>query len=176
MATEIQIRRATPDDAEAFGRIFDTPRAIAGTMQIPHMSVELRRKRLAEADNSIYPLAAVVDGEVVGQLTLHMTPNSARRKHAGSLGMAVRDDWQGKGVGTALMEACINLADNWLNLHRLGLEVYVDNEPAVHLYKKFGFVIEGRLVDFGFRDGEYVDAFVMGRIRPKKIKLQKNEE
>lgn len=165
MSREIQIRRATPDDAEALARIFDTPRAIAGTLQIPHMSVEFRRKRLADADEHTYPLAAVVDNEVVGQLTLHENTR-ARRKHTGSLGMAVRDDWQGQGVGTALMEACIDLADNWLNLHRLELEVFVDNEPAIHLYQKFGFVIEGRLVDYGFRDGVYVDTFVMGRIRP----------
>ena len=66
MSREIQIRRATPDDAEAIGRIFDTPRAVAGTLQIPHMSVEFRRKRLADADEHTYPLAAVVDGEVVG--------------------------------------------------------------------------------------------------------------
>jgi putative acetyltransferase len=41
--------------------------------------------------------------------------------------MAVRDDWQGKGVGTALMEAALDLADNWLNLTRIELRVYVDN-------------------------------------------------
>jgi putative acetyltransferase len=81
--------------------------------------------------------------------------------------MAVRDDFHGRGVGTALMVALINLADNWLNLHRLELEVFVDNEPAIHLYQKFGFVIEGRLVDFAFRDGEYADVFVMGRIRAR---------
>ncbi len=84
---------------------------------------------------------------------------------AGAFGMAVRDDYHGRGVGTALMVALIELADNWLNLHRLELEVFVDNEAAIHLYQKFGFVIEGRLADFAFRDGEYADVFVMGRIR-----------
>lgn len=167
---DIHIRRATPDDAEAIARIFDTPRAVAGTLQIPHMSVESRRKRLSELDDGSYPLAAVVDGEVVGQLTLHSTSRSPRRKHVGSLGMAVRDDWQGRGVGTALMIACIDLADNWLNLRRLELEVFVDNAPAIRLYEKFGFVIEGRQVDFAFRDGQYVDVFVMGRIRPENFK------
>jgi putative acetyltransferase len=168
MALEIQIRRATPDDAEALARLFSAPRAIAGTLQIPHMSVEYRRKRLAEADNSTYPLAAVVNGEVVGQLTLHSTSSSPRRKHAGAFGMAVRDDWQGRGVGTALMRACIDLADNWLNLRRLELEVFVDNEPAIRLYQKFGFAIEGRLVEYAYRNGEYVDVFAMGRLKPEK--------
>jgi GNAT superfamily N-acetyltransferase len=52
-------------------------------------------------------------------------------RHVGSIGMAVRDDWQGKGIGTALMEAALDLADNWLNLTRIELRIYVDNAAAM---------------------------------------------
>ena len=79
--------------------------------------------------------------------------------------MAVRDDWQGKGAGTALMQAAIDLADKWLNLTRLELEVYTDNEPAIRLYEKFGFIIEGTLAQHSFRDGRYVDSHLMARLR-----------
>ena len=79
--------------------------------------------------------------------------------------MAVRDEWQGKGVGTALMRAAVDLADRWLNVSRLELEVYTDNEPAVRLYKKFGFVVEATLRAFAYRDGGYVDAYSMARLR-----------
>lgn len=164
----INVRRATPDDAEALKHIFDYPRVLWGTLQTPFMSVEMRRKRLTDVAEGTYPLVAEVDGKVVGNLTLHAVQSSSpRRRHAGALGMAVRDDWHGRGVGTALMRACVELADNWLNLHRLELDVFVDNEPAIRLYKKFGFVTEGRLVDYAFREGQYVDVFVMGRIRPR---------
>jgi putative acetyltransferase len=162
---DIIIRRATPDDAEAIQRIFDRPRAVWGTLQIPYTSAEMRRKRLAELDDGSYPLVAIVDGEVVGALTLHAMNRSPRRRHSGSLGMAVRDDWHGRGVGTALMRACLDLADNWLNLRRVELDVFVDNEPALRLYKKFGFEIEGRLTDYAYRDGEYVDVYMMARLR-----------
>jgi putative acetyltransferase len=77
----------------------------------------------------------------------------------------VRDDWQGKGVGTALMQEAVNLADKWLNLIRLELEVYTDNEPAIRLYKKFGFIIEGTLAQYSFRDGQFVDSHLMARLR-----------
>src|SRR5712691_4482721 len=50
---------------------------------------------------------------------------------------------EGEIVGTALMTAAIDLADNWLDLSRLELTVYTDNEAAMRLYKKLGFVIEG---------------------------------
>ena len=81
--------------------------------------------------------------------------------------MAVRDDWQGKGVGSALMQAAMDLADNWLNLSRLELEVYTDNEPAIALYKKFDFIIEGTLKNFAFRDGQFVDVYTMAKLREK---------
>jgi putative acetyltransferase len=79
--------------------------------------------------------------------------------------MSVRDDWQGKGVGTALMAAALDLADNWLNLSRVGLTVYVDNSSAVALYKRSGFEREGTHRRYAFRNGEYVDAYSMARLR-----------
>ena len=67
-------------------------------------------------------------------------------------------------VGGALMRAILDLADNWLNLTRLELEVYADNEAAIHLYERFGFEVEGTLRRHAFRDGEYIDSKVMGRL------------
>jgi putative acetyltransferase len=66
------------------------------------------------------------------------------------------------------MQAAVDLADRWLNLSRLELEVYTDNEPAVRLYKKFGFQIEGTGVRADFRDGEFVDIYMMARLRPQR--------
>ncbi len=103
------------------------------------------RKRLAEPPEGIFGIVACVDGEVVGHLNIRTFPNRPRRRHAGQIGMSVRDDFQGHRVGTALMQAAVDLADNWLNLLRLELEVYTDNEPAVRLYRRFGFEIEGTL-------------------------------
>lgn len=63
------------------------------------------------------------------------------------------------------MQATIDLAEKWLGLTRMELEVFVDNEPAIHLYKKFGFEVEGTRVAFAFRDGQYVDTLMMARVR-----------
>ena len=99
---------------------------------------------------------------MVGQITLQTYPHHPRRKHVGYIGMAVLEEWQGQGVGTALMEAAIDLAENWLNLTRIELEVIVDNKPAIKLYEKWGFKIEGTLVDYTFRDREYVHMCDLG--------------
>ncbi len=82
--------------------------------------------------------------------------------------MAVHAQWQGKGIGTALMEAVINLTEQWLNISRLELTVFTDNEAAVGLYKKFGFEIEGTLRTFAFRDGQFADTYMMARLRQNK--------
>ena len=162
-----QIRRLEPDDYEAVYQIFCGPRAVSGTLQIPYPSAESWRRRLAEPREGSYHLAACAGNELVGQLGIDTFPTQARRRHAAELGMAVRDDWQGKGVGSALMQAAVDLADKWLNITRLELQVYTDNEPAVRLYKKFGFAIEGTLRCFAYRDGQYVDAYTMARIRER---------
>jgi len=79
--------------------------------------------------------------------------------------MMVRDDWHGKGVGKAMMQAVIDLADKWLNLTRIELTVFTDNERAIALYRKFGFEAEGTLRKYAFRDGEFVDAYAMARVK-----------
>lgn len=162
---DIVIRRLEPTDYLAVQKIFVGPKAIWGTSQLPFPSIELWRKKLAEPPPGLFSLVACVGDEIAGTLGIHTFPDNPRRRHVGQLGMAVRDDFQGKGVGSALMKEAVNLADKWINLSRLELEVYCDNSAAVALYKKFGFEVEGRLFKFSFRDGEYVDAFFMARLR-----------
>lgn len=163
MAT-ILVRAREPRDVEAICAIFDCPGVIPGTLQLPLRSAEARRERFSQTSPDAHHLVAELDGQVVGTLGLHLEGNP-RRRHCGSFGMAVHDDFQGRGVGSALMAAMIDLADNWLDLRRIELTVYIDNAPAIHLYEKFGFAIEGTARSFAFRDGAYVDAYMMARLR-----------
>jgi putative acetyltransferase len=162
---QITIRHAEPDDYEALHRIFSGPRVIAGTLQLPLPSAEMWRKRVSEKPEYLYSLVACADGEVVGNLGLETQPTRWRRRHVGQIGMAVRDDWQGNGIGTALMEAALDLADNWLNLTRVELSVFTENAAAIALYEKFGFEVEGTHRRYAFRNGAYVDSYSMARVR-----------
>jgi putative acetyltransferase len=163
----VVVRRAEPGDAEAIHATFLGARAIAGTLQLPYPSVEMWRRRLAEGVSATdYLLVATIAGEVVGNLGLHAASKSPRRRHVGDIGMAVRDDRQRRGVGTALMQAAIELADGWLNYQRLELSVYTDNLAGLALYRKFGFSIEGTCRAYAYRSGGYVDAYLMARLRP----------
>lgn len=164
--SDIRIRRAEPEDYTAMHAIMTLPRAQAGTLQIPFPSRELWRERLASSLQQDHQLVAESDGHVVGMVGLHQNLERPRRRHAAAIGITVHDHWQGRGIGTALLRACLDLADNWLNLRRIELEVYADNEPAIRLYQRHGFVQEGLLHDFAFRDGRYIDALFMARLRP----------
>lgn len=162
--SEIVVRAQEPADAEAIAAIFGCPGVVAGTLQLPLRSVAAARERAAQASPDIHRLVAELDGGVVGALGMHVE-TTPRRRHCAGIGMGVRDDCQRRGVGTALLAAALDLADNWLGLRRIELEVYVDNGAAVRLYEKHGFAIEGTLRDYAFRAGGYVDAYAMARLR-----------
>lgn len=160
----LQIRRAETDDCAAIYEMFGSPVVYSGTLQLPYPSREYWRKRLTESEGC-YNLVAVSGEHVIGMFSVDTFPNRPRRRHAGLIGISVSEAWQGKGVGNALMQAGIDLADNWLNLSRLELEVYADNEAAIRLYERFGFEREGVLRQHAFRNGRYVDSIVMARLR-----------
>jgi putative acetyltransferase len=160
----LKIRRAEAEDYSQICEMFESPKVYAGTMQVPYPSREYWRRRLSENTQSVYTLVGIIDERIVGMVSVVTFPERPRRKHVGVIAICVDGDWQGKGVGAALMRAIVDLADNWLNLTRLELEVYADNEAAIHLYERFGFEVEGILRRHAFRDGEYVDSKVMGRL------------
>lgn len=165
----LTIRRSEADDCDAVYEMFTASTVYSGTLQLPYPSREYWRKRLSENTESTYNLVGIIEGRIVGMVSVHTFPNRPRRRHAGAIGISVHDDWQGKGVGKELMRAIVDLADNWLNLTRLELEVYADNEAAIRLYERFGFEVEGRLRQHALRNGEFVDSIIMGRLRPSKI-------
>lgn len=161
----ITVRAREAADLDAITALMGCPGVVRGTLQLPLRSLDERREQYAHRAPGSHSVVAEINGRVVGQLGLQVEQNP-RRRHVGSIGMAVHDDFQGRGVGSALLTAILDLADRWLALRRIELEVYTDNAPAIHLYEKFGFVREGQLRDYAFRDGGYIDAFFMARLLP----------
>lgn len=168
--SEIVVRRAEPDDFAGLAWTFTGRSAAGGTLQNPYPSAAEWKERLADPKQA-YVLVALVDGKIVGHAGLHRMQLSARRAHCWGIGMAVHDDWQGRGVGTRLLEAIVDLADNWIGALRLELTVYTDNDRAVRLYERFGFAHEGTHRAFALREGAYVDAYAMARFHPNPPQL-----
>ena len=161
----IVVRAAEPDDYAALRETMSQPEARRGTLQLPLPSLESWKRRIADMPASDHFLVAELDGQVVGNLGLHGVSRSPRRRHAAGIGMAVHDAHCRKGVGSALLSAAVDLADNWLQCTRLELTVFTDNATAIALYERFGFEIEGTHRHFAFRDGAFVDAYAMARVK-----------
>jgi RimJ/RimL family protein N-acetyltransferase len=80
----------------------------------------------------------------------------------GEIGMMVAREWRGRGVGSALVAEAIEWG-RVDGLHKLTLSVFPHNEAAIGLYRKFGFVEEGRRVKQMRRsNGELWDLIEMG--------------
>ena len=159
---DVLIRAMEPGDVPDMTEAWNQPAAYAGTLQLPYVSIDARQKRFGAHPDSTQ-LVGVVDGKAVGMIFL--AREQARRAHVGSIGMAVHDAYAGRGVGTALLDAVIDLADNWLQLKRLELSVYADNARAIALYERFGFEREGLMRAYAWRNGRHVDALAMARLK-----------
>lgn len=157
------VRGIESADWEDVAEILACDSVVANTLQLPYLSRDFVRERLENLADDRHMLAAEVEERVIGVLGLHF--GTERQSHAVSLGMMVHEEYQGRGVGTALMQAAIDLCERWHNVRRIALEVFPDNAAGIALYKNFGFEIEGTVRDFAFRAGEYVDSYVMARVR-----------
>ncbi|MCB8987970.1 MAG: GNAT family N-acetyltransferase [Ardenticatenaceae bacterium] len=164
-ASQIVIRPAHPDDVDDVAAMWRHPLVDRTTLQLPSQEIWHSRSRVGEAPPpGGHRLAAEDNGRVIGLITIFQNQNP-RLLHSAGLGMMVHPEYWGLGVGSRLMEAILDIADNWLDLRRIDLEVNSDNSAAVGLYQKFGFEIEGTKRFHAFGDGRWADSHFMARIR-----------
>lgn len=167
---EFSIRAVAPDDTRAVATILADPSVMLGTMRLPFVPEALVAERTV-AEPGLYRLVAVSGTDVVAYSQMCTFPNTPRHNHVGEIDLiAVLSRFQHKGVGKALTNAMLDLADNWLQLERTSLLVWSDNTRAIALYEAFGFEIEGTLRRYARRPGGFADAHMMGRIANRQLK------
>jgi putative acetyltransferase len=168
--SSITVREASPSDAAALLAHLKALAAEPG-INIPLAADEItttldqEKALLADIANSpsAIMLVAEAGGALVGELSLKAISTRRAVKHVATLGMSVRHDWRGKGVGRALMSAALEWAPT-AGIKRIELYVYARNAPAIALYEKFGFVTEGKRRSF-IREGDvFLDDFVMAKL------------
>ncbi len=165
MNEKLVIRSLHPNDIHDLYEMITDPRVISTLIQLPSMEFQDEEKWIANKSPGSHRLIAELDGKVIGSAGI--TQNlRARTTHSGHFGLMVHADYWGRGIGSALTAAALDLADNWLGLMRVELEVFADNPAAIHIYEKFGFEIEGtrRMAMFG-GDGRFHDEHLMARLR-----------
>jgi ribosomal protein S18 acetylase RimI-like enzyme len=157
----VTVRRATGSDLDA---VLEGLWSVAaegkwvGT-EVPFDRTERRRRfeRMIDEPNGIV-LVAEVDGRIVGHLAMEITGYGVA-----DLGMAIIDGYRGRGVGSALLGSALDWATDH-GAHKAWLEVWPHNDPAIALYRKFGFAEEGRKRRHYRRaNGEIWDSVLMGK-------------
>lgn len=86
----------------------------------------------------------------------------SKTRHVVELGMAILSEFRGIGIGNAMMEYMVDWARK-KGYEKISLSVFSSNKPAINLYKKFGFDIEGVKKKEFKVEGQYVDEVCMGR-------------
>jgi len=153
---QFEIRPAQAGDARAMAALFAS---VAGERDgiATEPPVDIDERAAVFARSTGESVVAVADGQVIGLLHIEVS-----RHGSGELGMLVDRGWRGRGVGSALVASAVGWARSH-GLHKLCLEVFAHNTAAIALYRKCGFLEEGRRVrQYRRANGELWDSIVMG--------------
>ncbi|WP_321781623.1 GNAT family N-acetyltransferase [Paraburkholderia sp. J94] len=161
-AKALRVRAAEVDDADAMAALMNLPGVRPGTLSHGYRTGEAVRAWLASQKADSMTVVAEYEGQIVGQSELRA--HDGRRAHCGSLGISVHDAYHGRGVGSLLLAALLDAADNAFGLRRIELQVFADNAPALALYRKFGFEVEACARADAIRDGALHDVLHMARL------------
>ena len=96
---------------------------------------------------------------IVGSASLKFNPQETS-KHKAEFSITVHDDYQNMGLGTTMLKHMLNIA-RIKKLRKVWLLVSTDNDGAVHVYKKAGFEIEGKLCKERYVKDKYKDEYRM---------------
>jgi RimJ/RimL family protein N-acetyltransferase len=153
---QFAVRQASADDARGMAELFAAVAAERdGIASEP--PIDIAQRTIQFADSVASSAIAVADGQVIGMIHVE-----ASRHGFGEIGMLVDRDWRGRGVGSALIQAAIALGREQ-GLHKLSLEVFSRNTAAIALYRKCGFLEEGRRTgQYRRASGELWDTIIMG--------------
>lgn len=161
----ITIRKATIKDAHA---IVTAEKVIAETPgyfctqpnELSEHNIVNTIRLLSEPGKGIY-LVAECNGTIIGHAFLEALYLKLLC-HVAQLSIGIHRGWQEKGIGTTLMEHLIAWAQHSTTIEKIELNVRASNSRAIALYKKMGFVEEGRLKNrIKVSNSHYIDDILM---------------
>jgi RimJ/RimL family protein N-acetyltransferase len=161
----VRLRAREPEDEPLLYQWFNDPE-VTEHLSVRYPLSHAQERAFIERSSEIsyqhasFAVEALADGRLVGGVDLVRTSPENR---SAILGIALGDKsrWDG-GYGTDTMRTVCRYGFEMMNLHRIELDVYADNERARHVYEKVGFKVEGCRRQAHFKFGRYVDVIVMG--------------
>ncbi len=158
---DVKIAYATKEFFESFHSVLDQ----VAREQIYIEMIEAKslketeeyQNKLIEGNQPVYYV--VQNSAVVGWIDISTVPNK-RLAHRGFLGMGLAKEFRGMGLGSLLLEKALSHAKS-IGLEKIELQVYTNNEPAIRLYKKYGFSVVGTIKHYRKLNGQYFDCLYM---------------
>ena len=163
LPTSITVRATRASDAQPFLDFWTAVVAegrYVRSERVAHPARVYRRRFRRPWNEREAQIVAVEGDRVVGHLFIQRESHPVTH-HVATLGIAVAADRRGRGVGTALMAEAVRWARG-AGVEKLVLSVYPHNTGAIALYRKFGFVEEGRLSRQSHKSYGYEDELLMG--------------
>ena len=160
----INFRPEKATDTEMLWKMFSTLSEITVSNLIPTFTRERIENWTSNINyNEVLAIVAVTREKnmqrIVGSASLKFNSQEVF-KHRAELGIAIHDDFQKLGIGTALLNHLLAIA-KMKNLKKVGLIVNIKNESAIHMYRKIGFEFEGTLRKELLFKGRYNDLHQM---------------
>ena len=161
---KIRFRPELSSDTEMLWQMFSTLSEDSVSNLIPPFTRERIEGWTSNINyDEVLAIVAVIkeknEQRIVGSASLKFNPHE-HSKHKAELGITVYDDYQNIGIGTALVKHLLNIA-RIKKLKKVWLQVNTDNNTAIHIYKKAGFKIEGKLCKERCIKGKYRDEYRM---------------
>jgi RimJ/RimL family protein N-acetyltransferase len=164
----LRLRPIRRDDLPILRTWFDDPETMRfwghpSPLVIEDQFEDDLKGRYARFDDAGYFLIELLDGTPIGRIGYEQLDPQTRSAAVHIL--LGTQEVRGQGYGTEAMVTLLRYLFHQRNLHRVSLEVFAWNERAIRSYMKVGFVVEGRLRDDQFFDGQYHDSIPMSILR-----------
>lgn len=168
----LTIRGLRADDWMALQPLFADESALRDTLDVPYASEEAFRERLASPPAGTYTLIGELmlpsgRERVVGLAWLRVMV-APRRRHTATLQIVVHADYRAGDIEEGLLRAALDLADNWLALRRVEVRLFATEHARAEMLARHGFAQEAVMRRYALRAGEYVDGWLLARLRPAR--------
>lgn len=163
----ITIRSATKEDAENLLEFFngvcsESVFLLSDGSETSYTAEQEKEFINAHSENTQnFLVLAEANGEIIGNCTFEQVSFLKRVKHRCTLGISVKEKYQGMGIGKILMCFAQDAAKQ-KGFEQMELEVIANNQKAINLYDKLGFVKCGEITDgIKYPDGSYENIIIM---------------
>ena len=174
----LYLRPARDEDIDSICRGENDPRVRETLFLALPSETENTRKKIADWQKSekaiVFSILQKSDDCFIGQ-TAFFRIDYISRAAVFYLAILDPDHWS-KGYGSESTEMMVQYAFDTLNLNRIQLHVFADNQAAIRIYQKEGFLKEGILRQAMYHHGEYCDFWVMGLLQEDWRKKKRDQK